>query len=266
MKTTVTIKCQCGASFEDIKDSEWNFPLNDSCAKCREIEHQKDAIEKANKEAQRRLEEIKKQLDDATPSRFQSTDTNHPSFNSNAYRKAQAWKPSQEKQWLGFVGATGLCKTRIAHRIANRILIDLVESDNQKMIDLVQAGDDSKIYSDKLPTFLIVAAYDIRSAILASTAYDDRDQKKDAEKLLARAMKADLLMLDDLGKGRLTPAVAEGFYKIIDHRHVHDLVTIWTANSKPIDIAAMLPQDMQADMGGALAGRLISSSTIHHFA
>ena len=67
--------------------------------------------------------------------------------------------------------------------------------------------------------------------------------------------------VDDLGKGRMTPAVASEFFDVIDHRHKENMPVIWTANSTPEVIAA----NMTLDMAAPFAGRLNDCSRIIRF-
>lgn len=72
-------------------------------------------------------------------------------------------------------------------------------------------------------------------------------------------------MIDDIGKGKLTPAVASELHALLSHRHDHLMHTVWTSNSPPEVIAARFPIELVEDMAGAFAGRLIEMSTIFTF-
>ena len=135
---------------------------------------------------------------------------------------------------------TGRCKSRLAYLYAAMVL--------ERMTDAT------------LPSFAFVASYEISDAVMRQ--YGNGYQEKDkARNYLERLREVDLLLIDDLGKGRLTPTVAAELFALIDHRHKDMGCTIWTSNSSPETIAAGLPEDM----AGPFAGRIIESSKIFNF-
>lgn len=243
------LTCPCGASFEYKSTIDQYFPENlhamlrpDHCPTCQaEIERMEEA-KKAESAKQERIAAIRAQVDRATPQRFLNTDVAHPSFNRKAWGKISAWRPTEERPWLGIIGPSGLCKTRMAYMVAKEILIEL----EQRHAD-----------------FVFIGATDLRQTILNGYSSDD-ETKAESVELLDRAMKCDLLFIDDLGKGKFSPAVAEGFFRILNHRHDYNLCTIWTANSSPQQIASMLPDILVEDMSGPFVGRLVECSSIYN--
>ena len=135
---------------------------------------------------------------------------------------------------------TGRCKTRLAYRYA--------------------ADELKRLTAERIPTFEFVASYEIDNAVNHQYGSDFQEKAK-ARYFLDRLREVDVLLIDDLGKGRLTPAVASELFALIDHRHSHLARTIWTSNSSPESIAAGLPEDMS----GPFAGRIIESSKIFTF-
>jgi DNA replication protein DnaC len=71
---------------------------------------------------------------------------------------------------------------------------------------------------------------------------------------LTRLRTSRLILLDDLGKEKLTDKVASGIFKIIDHRTSHGLTTIITSNFTPTALADRFADET---LGGAIRGRLI---------
>lgn len=71
---------------------------------------------------------------------------------------------------------------------------------------------------------------------------------------LSRIRSNRLILLDDLGKEKLTEKVASGIFKIIDHRTAHALTTIITSNFTPTALADRFNDET---LGGAIRGRLI---------
>lgn len=209
----------------------------DRCPDC-EIEFQRMRLEESRSR-------LLKSLNDDTPPRYQATDTSHADFNVKLWNAIKSWRPTDEKPWLGLIGPSGKCKTRCAFLL----LHDIVKQD----------FDQSTEPADRRRTidFECVESYTISRAFIAQ--YDnDFEVKNPAKVFLKRIRRADLLILDDFGKAKNTPAFSAELFAILDHRHAHNLTTIWTANSKPEDLVA----GMSEDMAGPLAGRLIECSRI----
>jgi len=191
------------------------------------------------------LEEIKadaaRRALDAIPRLFQLTDPSHAGFNKSAWDAVSAWRPAAEKPWLGLIGPTGKSKSRIAYLYAAE--------------ELARITDVRSRYSIRFTT-----SYDIAETVmrLHSSCFEE---KREARKALDRLRGADILLIDDLGKGRPTPAVAAELFALIDHRYSNVCRTIWTANGKPEELAAGMPDDM----AGPFAGRLNECSKIFAF-
>ena len=116
------------------------------------------------------------------------------------------------------------------------------------------------------PSFMFETSNEIKEAVMAkfSKSGAARDLWDDPPANSARAYikklhDCDLLLIDDLGKARMTPAVAEEMFGLINSRHDYNRPLIWSANSTPEQIAASLPEDM----AGPFAGRLHECSTIY---
>lgn len=64
-----------------------------------------------------------------------------------------------------------------------------------------------------------------------------------AEEILRRCKVCDLLMLDDLGKNRMTDRVESELYDLLEHRTSQKLPMIWTSNSDQHGLGKMLSED-----------------------
>lgn len=191
------------------------------------------------------------QVDALTPKRFKDTNVDHPGYNKKVWQSILSWLPTSEKPWLGMVAETGRCKTRMSYLKAASVAEHLVrESSKSIEVYMTCATDMRQMLIDKARGITHTSK---PNHYLLNRPYDP----------IKRMWEADLLVIDDLGKGRLTDAVAEGFFSILNHRHDHNLVTIWTANAMPDQIGNMIINDeLRVDMGPPLAGRLTECSKI----
>jgi chromosomal replication initiation ATPase DnaA len=208
------------------------------CSAANDVEIENLRVMEQARKLEAKRQELIREIEAATPPRFRQTDVRHPGFNLAAWQKIQAWTPTDEKPWCGLMGATGACKTRMGYLIAGKYLLDRFTAIGHT-------------------NFAFVQSTDISEAIMRSFSDTPLD-KHEARAYLDGLRKCDLLLIDDLGKGRLTPAPAAEIFALIDHRHAHNMATIWTSNSTPQQIAATLPEDL----GGPLAGRLNECSKI----
>jgi len=235
--TTETITCTCGTSFP------WDNPETDKMLRDFLRPHECPACEvktaekwKADTEArQLALEalwrkERRARIQAAIPSRFRQTDRSRPDFNLAMWESVKEWKPTEEVPFLGFIGESGACKSRIAYLLFERL-----------------AG---------VPSFAAKSMTDL--SILIARQFHSFEDKTEARDELDNLRLCELLLLDDLGKAKNTPSVAVELFSIIDHRHAHNLPTIWTANGGPDEIV----RGMNEDIAGPLAGRLIECSII----
>lgn len=120
-------------------------------------------------------------------------------------------------QGVGFVGSAGAGKTRAA--------VLLLEKANE--------ADKSTLY---------ISATEL-SACAAALFSDDPKEKNEAKSKLARTKTVKCLLIDDLGKGRLTDRAESELYDILEHRTSHELPTIWTSNSNAQGLRSMFSQD-----------------------
>ena len=111
-----------------------------------------------------------------------------------------------------------------------------------------------QILADRPRRPFFVAAYDFAEAV--QFRFDD--ETGEARRLIQDCRNSDWLILDDIGKARATPAVVAAIFALLDHRHAHNLVTIWTSNSTPEEFCDGMP----ADTAGPMVRRLKETSTL----
>lgn len=116
-----------------------------------------------------------------------------------------------------FIGEAGTCKTRCGFELLRRA------------------------YNAGLRVFAVSAR---RFAWAASRQFDDDpEMRADARDILRRSRLAQVLLLDDLGKEKLTDTVEGELYELLEYRTSHKLPTVWTANSDGAALETKLSDD-----------------------
>ncbi len=213
-------------------------PYASACPDC-EAKHKAERLEQSRKNNR---DKVRAEV----PALFRSTDISHAKFNRKAWDKIKDHKLTEEKPWLGLVGMTGRCKSRLAYLYAQ-----------DEITRLADAWSDG---TERIPSFKFATSYQIGEAVLKQYG-EDKQAKRAAREFLDGIRDTSVLLIDDIGKGRLTPAVASELFALVDHRHAHLSRTIWTSNSA----AEVIAEGLTEDMAGPFAGRLIESSTIFTF-
>lgn len=261
------ITCQeCSSAFvweTDLSPGDAFYSISRPCycPPCAEIvtnraeeQHRLHLIAQRDQQVAEFVEKVRASI----PVLFQRTDIKDPRFNSAAWAKLQNWRPTDEKPWLGLIGNTGTSKSRIAHLLAMKIIREIAERHF------------AEFTGRREPRILFATSYEITEAVMAQFSgradsfgglSGSPTPAQDARGFLDSIRNAAFVMIDDLGKGRLSPAVAAEVFAIINHRYVNSLTTIWTANSTPEEIAS----GMSSDMGAPFSGRLNDSSLIVRF-
>ena len=251
--TTETITCPCGKKFDYENDEAdaWTASILRP-KRCPECENQFWTEREATLTAEREkkfataLAGVMAEVERQTPAIFRATDVAHSAFNTEGWAAVKDWRPSSEKPWLGLIGDTGACKSRMAYLLASHT---------------IEAMARERLQNDRRPpTFAMVPSYEVTDAC-GRLLHSDFKVKDCARDFLNGLRSADFLVIDDLGKGRLTPAVAAEFFALVDCRYVNLLPTIWTANSTAEEVAAPMPGDLAAPF----AGRLVERSRILRF-
>lgn len=261
--------CRCGASFQTPAYFLWEERRIgmeqsncDQCTKIIEAENAAEAAERSRSEKEQRkarnLEALKKHLAEKIPRLFQGTDSNHPSFNKERFKKIGNYRWTPEKPWLGLIGVAGKCKSRIAFMVAAEFL-EYFTIEDESVPDFIFTN------SDSINT-AVGRQYDRRPGT-ARNSYNHPTGTigEEAKDFLLSLRDVDLLLIDDLGKGGMTQAVAAEMFGLINHRYSEQLPMIWTANSTPEEIASSMRGDFTDDMRGPFAGRLAESSKIYQF-
>jgi DNA replication protein DnaC len=73
--------------------------------------------------------------------------------------------------------------------------------------------------------------------------HDNNQAKSMAEDTLTRCRRTKVLLLDDLGKNKMTERAELELFDLLEHRSSHELPIIWTANAAKGDLRKMLSSD-----------------------
>jgi DNA replication protein DnaC len=118
---------------------------------------------------------------------------------------------------IGMVGTSGTGKTRTAVLIAARMC-------------------------DEGRSVFYVTATDYAAAAAGQWADDARDRNASTD-TLRQARKAQVLVLDDIGKNKMTDRAEATLYELLEARTSHMLPTIWTSNARAKELHAMFSSD-----------------------
>lgn len=130
-------------------------------------------------------------------------------------RECEAWEVSPHG--LGFVGIAGSGKTRAAWMLLKRLHFSGVR------------------------VFGIAATAFAKAC--ADQWHDDPQAKALAEDTLTRCRRTKVLLLDDLGKQKMTERAELELFDLLEHRTSHELPVIWTANAGRETLKQMLSPD-----------------------
>lgn len=177
----------------------------------------------------RREERLKKQLLQIPDEYRKEFDPAKSRMNIEAIRYCKSWIP-ELGTGIGLTGTTGLGKTRLACAILRRL-----------------NTTHSWIY---LPAF--------KMSNYVARQWDDNNQiAMDAETQLKRALRCDVLVLDDLGDERCTEASTSFLKELVEIRTSMTLPIIWTSNMTKEDLARR-----HGVQGAAVVRRLVDYSII----
>ena len=129
--------------------------------------------------------------------------------------ESEAWEVSPNG--LGFVGTAGSGKTRSAWMLLKRIHFSGV-----------------RVYGISATQF---------AKSCADQWHDNPEAKAKAEETLDRCRRTKVLLLDDLGKNKMTERAELELFDLLEHRTSHELPVIWTANAGREALKQMLSSD-----------------------
>lgn len=226
----VTKVCKCGATFEFEPMYLFGKEMftRTTCDPCMERDYQERAAADERDRSERKARALAAKWDEICPALYQNTDPLRiPSkFNS----AASGWMYGAKG--MGFVGEAGKCKTRVAFQLLKRF----------------HFGGKS-----------CAAVSSTRLAMLASDQFsNDEDVKSYARSDMRDFRRADLLLIDDLGKGKMSDRAEMELFDILEVRTSNTLPTIWTANASAKELRAM----MSGDRGAPILRRLAEFSEI----
>ncbi len=149
-----------------------------------------------------------------------------PKSNRDIYKSIMDWKFGPKG--LLVTGATGYCKTRFVYKLLEREYL---------------AGRK-------------VQAYTHPEWRRMTSQFAESDMRA-AGRFIAMLSKLDILFIDDLGKGRITPATEEAFEDLIDARAKFNRPTFFTTNCTKDSLLNMLSEDR----GEAIIRRIVEFCT-----
>jgi len=220
--TKTTICSDCGNSFEDQPYS-WDGIKH--CDDCLDIKNTKNEIEKTNKQKEKLENDFWKEV----PKEL-FHDTTIGRINTLLVSAINSWKYGS--QGLGMMGKPGEGKTRAA------VLLLKDNHHSGRSICYMKAVKLTQYARDQFS--------------------DESEIKNTARERINKAYKCKLLLLDDIGKGRLPASAEELLFGIIDERSERGLPIIWTSNASGKELHAMFSPD-KAD---AILRRLSEFSTV----
>jgi hypothetical protein len=224
MKYKICSSCQEKFEVEEIVFNGRNLCFADICEPC---------IEKRNREAEQLAEQTRKDALErdfwsSVPPLYRETDISR--LNPILARQVLTWEYSS--QGIGIRGVSGSQKTRTAVALLHKMKMI------GKSVYFLKATDISRFATQQFS--------------------NDKEVQNDALRGIRSAHTAQVLLIDDIGKGRLSPTAEEMLYDILDKRSERQLPVIWTANAT----AEQLHDMMSPDRGDAIMRRLGEFSKI----
>jgi hypothetical protein len=182
---------------------------------------------------------------------IRETDIDHPDFNRRAWERINGgWSP-ESTDWLWLHSKTsGRCKSRIAYLLLRQQYLALIQP---------VVSNFGSYRNGALPRVLWVDGDRLTEAFRTRNQYSlGESVMADAHDLVERSRTADLLVIDDLTKRKLTgEAASDGLWEIIKHRHEYRRRTIITDNFLPEALEDMLHEKHAAYIIRRLVERCI---------
>ena len=173
------------------------------CESC--SESSRKAYEQAEWKATAKL-----RWEEAIPVEYRNTDITHPDYQKSieSHEAALTWlrqaDAATRRPFLGLVGASGGCKSRIASQIAKQ--------------GIWEHG-----------FYQWCGSYKFQWACQNQFG----DDGKEASRLLRTCRETANLIFDDLGSLKSSEVVSDTLYALLEHRSANSLPMIWTSNEQP---------------------------------
>lgn len=220
MKTFI---CSCGAS----EDYEPEMALGrqvfarSECAACRRA-REIDLAHKEDREARARLEELWRKI--CPGEAYRQTDPDFPLMDQEVLgavmRWPEVWRSRNDGRGLALYGETGMRKTRMMFLLLKRLHFEGVR---------VAAVSAARLAG----CFSLCAWRDARGA--------------EAYEVVRRAELAEVLYIDDLGKGRFTAVAQKGLWNLLEERTSRLRPTLWTSNASGRELLEMMFESAGAE-------------------
>jgi DNA replication protein DnaC len=223
--------CASEECFESVPLPDENvsryFPnLRVLCEDCLARHSEKLRAEQAAEEQERRQEAFHA----LCPPLYRQSDPER--IPSAFLRECEAWQ--YNPVGMGLVGPAGCGKTRAAW-----ILLKRLHFSGLRVFGITSTGF-AKACADQW--------------------HDNPQAKALAEDTLTRCRRTKVLLLDDLGKQKMTERSELELFDLLEHRSSHELPIIWTANAAKGDLRKML----SSDRGEPILRRLSEFTNIIH--
>ena len=153
--------------------------------------------------------------EEAIPVEYRGTDINHPNYQKvvHAHKSAMKWfrdaDTSTRRPFLGLIGASGGCKSRIASQVAKQ--------------GIWEHG-----------FYQWCGSYKFQWACQNQFG----DDGKEASRLLRTWRETANLIFDDIGSLKSSEVVSDTLYALLEHRPANSLPMIWTSNEQPEEMLA----------------------------
>lgn len=223
--------CDCGAEFTvEFEDDQFSRTIASWKKRCKPCWGKHDLQLQAEAE---RADEQKREDEwrSVCPALYCDTDIHHPDLSKTFIKAATGWSPNSSRG-LGFIGGTGLGKTRCLF-VALRRAFD--------------AGFYIRYITHNAFSKLVLLAF-----------AGEGEARKEAMLSLANLGKVGVLLMDDLGKAPATERADAELEEIIETRSANKLPFLWSSNAG----GEWLEKRLGADRGAPLVRRLAEFTDI----
>ncbi len=220
---------ECGApgEFEPIPGFERQNERPKLCTPCDE----KQIVELERKRLQERKLKLEADWLKLCPPSYRLTNPKHPDINQAVLSYLLKWRHTGSGTGIALIGNTGLCKTRMMFLLIRKLHFAGVRVAAINTVDLSRCW---------------------------SRSFGDDMEADRARETVRRCRNAEVLFLDDVGKGKFTERTEAEFYSLIEYRTSHLKPIHWTANADGKQLETMI----SADRGSPIVRRLRESSEI----